>query len=354
MLCMFVGERYRVIDVYLQTWARSFAPKMRVVDYESLPLYRDLQAATYLFTDLERLTSAECKRVEALADRIRAAGGRVMNEPSNVLRRYDLLRSLHGAGFNSYTVHRLDDKDAIRYPVFVRREREHNGPLTELLHTPEELQAGVAKVQGAGKHDNDLLIVEYEDTAGADGLYRKYSAMRIGDRIIPRHVLFGKTWVGKLLDVINDATVAEEDAYLAQNPHEVELRRIFEFAKIDYGRIDYAMRDGRIVTWEINTNPQLVSRPDKCGAKRLAGQAMSSAAITKEFESLAAGRDVRVAVAGLSPIVQSQPGHRKMFMLITRAWSELGRFKLGQLAAFHLRRSLNRAIDATQPGANER
>jgi len=33
------------------------------------------------------------------------------------------------------------------------------------------------------------------------------------------------------------------------------LRRIFDIAGIDYGRIDYSLRDGAVETWEINTNP---------------------------------------------------------------------------------------------------
>jgi hypothetical protein len=48
--------------------------------------------------------------------------------------------------------------------------------------------------------------------------------------------------------------VAEEWAYLHDNPHERELRQVCELARIDYGRIDYAVVDGRIQVWEINSN----------------------------------------------------------------------------------------------------
>ena len=42
------------------------------------------------------------------------------------------------------------------------------------------------------------------------------------------------------------------------NPHEAELRAIFKLARIDYGRIDYGIKDGQIQVWEINTNPMLL------------------------------------------------------------------------------------------------
>jgi hypothetical protein len=35
------------------------------------------------------------------------------------------------------------------------------------------------------------------------------------------------------------------------------LRQIFAIGNTEYGRIDYAIKDGRIETWEINLNPTL-------------------------------------------------------------------------------------------------
>ena len=43
--------------------------------------------------------------------------------------------------------------------------------------------------------------------------------------------------------------------FTMSNPHEHELRRIFSTARIEYGRIDYALLGERIQVWEINTNP---------------------------------------------------------------------------------------------------
>jgi hypothetical protein len=56
---------------------------------------------------------------------------------------------------------------------------------------------------------------------------------------------------------ITEARVLEERAYVFENPHERELRRIFGIARTDYGRIDYSVRDGAVVTWEINLCPTI-------------------------------------------------------------------------------------------------
>ena len=58
----------------------------------------------------------------------------------------------------------------------------------------------------------------------------------------------------------SDAVISEENAYLDANPHESELREIFELADIEYGRIDYGIKGGRIQVWEINTNPTVLLR----------------------------------------------------------------------------------------------
>jgi len=51
--------------------------------------------------------------------------------------------------------------------------------------------------------------------------------------------------------------VVEELEYVTTNPHQKQLSEIFELAQVEYGRIDYAMKDGRVQTWEINLNPTI-------------------------------------------------------------------------------------------------
>jgi hypothetical protein len=66
--------------------------------------------------------------------------------------------------------------------------------------------------------------------------------------------------------------------YLQAHPHEAELRKIFDLANIEYGRIDYSLLNGKIQVWEINTNPNITSSPMKIapGGCRRNGRSSSS------------------------------------------------------------------------------
>ncbi len=63
----------------------------------------------------------------------------------------------------------------------------------------------------------------------------------------------------KHADRCDDRLLAEELDYMRTNPHENELLAIFNLARIDYGRIEYSLYNGRIQVWEINTNPSVLS-----------------------------------------------------------------------------------------------
>lgn len=178
--------------------------------------------------------------------------------------RYELLRTLDEQGVNDFGVFRLDEaRGPRRFPVFLRAERDHRGPRTGLLGDAAALREAIAALEGRGESRNGKIVVEFCDTRGADGLYRKYAAWRIGDRIVPQHVFVSSRWMVKaetnwLFD--GDAPdrrrlLAEERRYLDENPHEAPLRRAFALAGIEFGRADYGVVNGSLRVWEINTNP---------------------------------------------------------------------------------------------------
>ena len=51
----------------------------------------------------------------------------------------------------------------------------------------------------------------------------------------------------------------EERRFLETNPHGESVLRVFERARIEYGRIDYAIGERGLEVWEINTNPTVTS-----------------------------------------------------------------------------------------------
>ena len=79
------------------------------------------------------------------------------------------------------------------------------------------------------------------------------SALRAGPLTLHRIREQNFAYVRALFAGFADATVA------AAGEHADAVRAAFDTAAIDYGRIDYSLgRDGRVVTWEINTNPLIV------------------------------------------------------------------------------------------------
>jgi hypothetical protein len=156
------------------------------------------------------------------------------------------------------------------------------------VHSVAELRDRVrAKVGRRGWFlANHLMVVEQVDVRDDDGLNRKYAAMKVGDRLIPRHVLFSKKWVTKTPDVVTPELAAEEQRFIDDFPHADEVREIFRSAGIDYGRIDYGFSNGRLQVWEINSNPLIVPRPRRIDPLRLPAQTESAGRIVEALGAL--------------------------------------------------------------------
>ncbi len=60
-------------------------------------------------------------------------------------------------------------------------------------------------------------------------------------------------------EIVEPALIEEEVAYLDTNPHAAELLAYAQIANIAYGRFDYAVLNGRLQIFEINTNSQLAN-----------------------------------------------------------------------------------------------
>lgn len=229
-----------------------------VVAYESLG--RQVPGGHYVFADLERLDD----RLRHIAAAVRAAllakgqGWRMLNHPSASLSRAELLRALAEEAINPFRATRVWERVERRYPVFLRHETEHTGAIGDPLGSPAELEAAVARLVEAGFSRERLLVVELVDARSPDGLFRKYSAMRVGDSLFTVNVQFSRGWVTKHTEVVTEQTVAEELAFARDFPGRETVQRVFGIAGIEYGRIDYALLDGRVCVWEINTNPTLI------------------------------------------------------------------------------------------------
>lgn len=278
------------MEEYLEDWGRGLADRVRIVQYEDAPRAEEMEG-TCIFSSLDRLDERDTARAEELWEALAARGGagRLFNHPRRTLRRRELLSQLADQGVNHFRIHPAEPlPDTPRFPVYLRLASRHTGARSALLHTREQMESAVHDAVERELDIEDLVFVEFLDTADEEHVYRKYGAFVVGDRIIPRHVAFSSDWMTKRYDLRGPARLAEERAYLEANPHEERLRELARRAAIDYGRFDYALLDGEIQVWEINTNPGILSPTIELRPYQLANHRWFAERIEAVFAELAA------------------------------------------------------------------
>lgn len=246
---------------YVERWGHGLIGLLSVVHYEDLPEWTSVPAGTYIFSALDQLSAGGTRMVSELVAQLRGSpsGGRVLNDPKRALLRFELLEELYHQGLNRHRAARAtEDFGTLQFPVFLREEFRHSGSLSSLLRSRRELEGALGRAALKGYRLRELLVVEFCDTSDKDGVFRKYSAFGVGSEVIARGMALGHRWMLKQeRSEFSEAMLLEERAYVLANPHEAQLRRIFAVAGIEYGRIDYAMKDGAVETWEINLNPTI-------------------------------------------------------------------------------------------------
>jgi hypothetical protein len=244
-------------------WYRpSLNPRVRSLKYEDLLTTCECPRGVYLFTDSERMTQPQKSYASWLYDRLsqRPDAFRLLNHPVRHASRFDLLRKLYLDGVNAFNVHRIAQIDEARYPLFLRYEDRHIGSSTPLLRSRAEVDGWLLRLAAEGEELDRVIAVEFVDTADGAGHYRKYGAFRIGPHIVPRHMFVSTHWEVKI-DTNNRSAFRrrEEYAYLRENAYSDQVMQAFDAAGLEYGRIDFAVLDGRIQVWEVNDNPQMTS-----------------------------------------------------------------------------------------------
>ncbi len=251
-------HRY-TIDKFLSAVPAERQGMLGVMTYEDMFATLLIPPANLIFTDFDRLSQYELEVAAAAAEQMRSAypEARILNHPARFLQRHELLTHLWHSGINPFRSARLElPLPELSYPVFLRREGDAEGPETSLLPDRAALDLALADMRARGIPLRGRLAVEFCSCADKDGLFRKYGAFRIGDRILPQHLQISENWVVKSnSNRLTEAHLAEEMDYILTNPHNDVLKQIMDMAGADFGRIDYTMVDGRIIVFEINSNP---------------------------------------------------------------------------------------------------
>lgn len=276
---------------YLESRGRALAPILEPVLYEDLFTWTRIPRGCWVFADLERLAPEALLHADRLHTLLRGQEGvRVHNRPLGCALKEEFQPRMHALGVNRFTSYPATSFPAsIRYPVFLRDQKKHDGPATPLLPDADSLARAMGRLLMRGTDLSRYAVVEFLNTAGPDGLRRFYSGFLIGGRIVIRYILVSRGWVQKTWESLTPEVVAEEAAYIREKPHEAWMRSVFAHAGIEYGRLDFGITpDGCLQAWEINTNPGFVKAAETYPMELLE----NSRYVGDEFEAAIRALDV--------------------------------------------------------------
>jgi hypothetical protein len=264
-------------------------PVHSIWSYDALFRARTLPRATWVFTDFDRLGAWELELAAHVYRELERGGMRVLNDPAQAVGRFDLLMSLQLAGRNRFSVWRaVNWAAADRFPVFLRTEAAHRGPLTDLIPDAQALAHAVQTALSDGYPLRDLMVVEYCAQPLPSGIFRKRAAFRVGDRLVNTLAVHDTSWAAKYgqLGVADELLYREELDSIGHCAHEAELMAAFDVARLTYGRVDYSLVDEQVQVYEINSNPTIGRTLEHPSALRLQSSAMAERLLVDAFQDI--------------------------------------------------------------------
>jgi hypothetical protein len=262
MIVLILTEEHTYTVAELPAAGAEVGVRVEVVTYETFVRnpQTTLPYATYIFGDLERLSHWQ-RRIAAYLYRVlRGEGMTVLNDPARARSRSGLLRQLHRVGINRFNAYRVEEAvKPAAWPVFLRCEGDHHGPLTELLHDWEAVEAALNRLVLDGVPLANLMIVEFAAQPVQPGLYRKLAMFRVGGHSIAHCCVHDDHWVTKhgKKGIASPELYADELRIVRDNPFRSAIDKAFDIAGLDFGRADFGIVDGLPQVYEINDNPTI-------------------------------------------------------------------------------------------------
>ncbi|QPF89654.1 tetratricopeptide repeat protein [Bradyrhizobium commune] len=198
----------------------------------------------------------------------RRLGKPIVNDPEKILRTTRDATALALAGIDGcrvpHTV-RIAAGEALpasldlAFPLLARQAGMHGGDVFEKFEDAAALDAFLA-----AQVDHDRYVIDYIDYRSADGFFRKYRFLFVGEEILPYHLAIGDGW--KLhrdsTEMVRHVWMQDEEEHFLRAPEEVfdaahydALRLIRDRIGLDYFGIDCGLdRDGDLVVFEVNAS----------------------------------------------------------------------------------------------------
>jgi hypothetical protein len=334
------GHRYTV-DALVRPVAEPDIPRCEVTTYDAVLRSSHTVRAVHVFTDIERLSDSQLIAAAGLYRALREVGVPCLNDPAKVMGRYQLLCNLFEAGINPFAVYRGDVRPKpAQFPVFVRSESDHDGPMSTLIKDQDELDDYLKRLIDAGRPLRGLLVVEYAAEAEPGGIWRKTGTFRIGKNNSIHHHILSDNWVIKstVKHITNDARQLEEQAAIIANEVPEAVRRAFDIAGVEWGRADHGKFRGREIIFEINTNP-VAQTPDPYGnAIRIESKRIAFARMCALLRQIDWGDGTVIRYRLGKPIWQMLAESHRIRRLVTQSASLIrGATAAAQIIAPHRR-----------------
>lgn len=155
------------------------------------------------------------------------------------------------------------------FPLLLRAPGHHIGQHFHKVDHPAQVSAAVQMLPG-----NSIYAIEFLDTRGVDGSYRKYRVMIVGGELYPVHLAVSKEWKVHYFSSAmagSESYRREEARFLDDMPAALgpqamsALATIARELRLDYAGIDFALdAKGRLVLFEANAAMSIYQpRPDE-------------------------------------------------------------------------------------------
>jgi hypothetical protein len=242
----------------------------------SVPLPRDVLIVNAV-GDADRCPAALDLAAQLVAD----LGGPVVNPPDHVRATTRVANAARLAGVPNVVAPRTqsmsrsalsspDGADVLAhegfsFPLLLRAPGFHTGKHFVRVDVIGDLRHAVDELPG-----EDLLVMEFADTAAADGTYRKYRMLGIDGALYPLHLAVSRTWKVHYFSAAmgEDAVYREEERAFLTDPRGAlgdaaytAIEHVVAMQDLDYGGVDFAIdAAGRVVVFEANAT-MLIAPP---------------------------------------------------------------------------------------------
>lgn len=268
---LFQRDFYQIIE----NWARHYLPDR--LDVQDLPFTLSDEAIAkrtygamvpWLQDPVQQWSQETYDQTLRLESACDAQGLSVVNRVENLANagKSRAARLMAEAGVQVPRMALITDVEEFRatllgfpLPLFVREDWGHGG---HMLLAETHAQARAIPV-GLFKRP---VAVQWIDTRGTDGLFRKYRYLAAGDVGVSYHLHCSAQWINRPNDrIFNEETRALELDYVGRlDEHHALFQRARRALALDMVAFDYALtRDDVPIVWEANPFPCIRRAPHK-------------------------------------------------------------------------------------------